>query len=126
MDSVIHFEIPAKDPMRVSSFYKDAFGWQFSQYPGVDYWSIGTTASDQNGMPTAPGAINGGLGRKGRPLDAPTVTIRVEDIDKAVERIKQLGGKLAEKKTKVADMGFTAYFKDTEGNLIGLWQDAKR
>jgi len=24
----------------------------------------------------------------------------------------------------VGDMGFTAYFKDTEGNLVGLWEDA--
>ncbi len=27
-------------------------------------------------------------------------------------------------KTPVGDMGFAAYFKDTEGNVIGLWETA--
>jgi len=26
------------------------------------------------------------------------------------------------KKQQVGDMGWTAYIKDTEGNVIGLWQ----
>jgi predicted enzyme related to lactoylglutathione lyase len=25
----------------------------------------------------------------------------------------------------VGDMGFAAYFKDTEGNLVGLWETAR-
>lgn len=24
----------------------------------------------------------------------------------------------------VPDLGFTAYFTDTEGNVVGLWEDA--
>ncbi len=124
MDSVVHFEIPAKDTKRASTFYKSAFGWQFSQFPGFEYWMVGTTVSDQNGQPTTPGAINGGMGKKGGALKVPTVTIGVADIDKTLDNIKKLGGKVAGKKTPVGEMGFTAYFTDTEGNVIGLWQNA--
>jgi predicted enzyme related to lactoylglutathione lyase len=27
-------------------------------------------------------------------------------------------------RTQVGEMGFTAYFTDTEGNLVGLWENA--
>lgn len=123
MDSVIHFEIPAKDPKRASTFYGKAFGWQFNKFPGAEYWMIGTTASDKNGMPTSPGAINGGMGKKGEMApQAVTVTIAVADIDAALANVTKLGGKVTGKKMPVADMGFSAYFKDTEGNIVGLWQ----
>ena len=123
MDSIVHFEIPAKNVKRASDFYSKAFGWTFNQFPGVEYWSIGTTMSDKNGMPTSPGAINGGMGQKGKMApEAVTVTVSVKDIDSALENIKKLGGKQVGKKMPVADMGFSAYFQDTEGNVIGLWQ----
>lgn len=94
MDSVVHFEIPAKDVKRASAFYGKAFGWAFNQFPGFEYWSVGTTMSDKDGRPTSPGAINGGMGKKGimAPKDV-TVTIAVKDIDSALADIKKLGGK---------------------------------
>ena len=122
MDSVVHFEIPAKDVKRASTFYKSAFGWQFNQYPGLDYWMVGTTISDKNGQPTTPGAINGGMGKSGGALKVPTVTIKVADIDKTLDSVKKLGGKVAGKKNPVGDMSFTAYFTDTEGNRAGMLQ----
>ena len=126
MDSVVHFEIPAKDVKRASTFYSEAFGWSFNQFPSFEYWSIGTTASDKNGMPKSPGAINGGMGKQG--VSAPkavTVTIGVADIDEALANVKKLGGKPVGTKEPVGDMGFSAYFEDTEGNVIGLWQSTR-
>ena len=123
MDSVVHFEIPAKDVKRASAFYTKAFGWTFNQFPGFEYWSIGTTMSDKNGMPTSPGAINGGMVKKGQMApDQVVVTVHVKDIDSALDNIKKLGGKQVGQKMPVGDMGFSAYFSDTEGNVIGLWQ----
>src|SRR5256885_13707305 len=43
-----------------------------------------------------------------------------------LKNVEKLGGKMVRKKEPVADMGFTAYFKDTEGNIVGLWQSARR
>jgi predicted enzyme related to lactoylglutathione lyase len=126
MNSIVHFEIPAKDVKRASSFYTKAFSWQVMQFPGFDYWSLITTETDRKGNPLAPGAINGGMGKKGvMAPDVVTVTINVEDIDEALATVTRLGGKVAGKKTPVGDMGFSAYFEDTEGNVIGLWQRRK-
>ncbi|MBI3860204.1 MAG: VOC family protein [Thaumarchaeota archaeon] len=123
MDSIVHFEIPAMDVKRASAFYSKAFGWTFDQYPGFEYWTVGTTMSDKEGRPTAPGAINGGLGLKGKTApDAVTVTINVADIDAALKNVESLGGKVTGKKSPVGSIGFAAYFQDTEGNVIGLWQ----
>jgi predicted enzyme related to lactoylglutathione lyase len=123
MDSIVHFEIPAKDPKRASAFYTEAFGWKVTQFPGFEYWSLGTTDSGEDGRPKSPGAINGGMGKKGEmaPQNV-TVTISVADIDMALANIEKLGGKQSGKKMPVGDMGWSAYFEDTEGNIIGLWQ----
>jgi uncharacterized protein len=124
MDPIVHFEIPAKDVKRASAFYTKAFGWNFNQFPGFEYWSAITTDSDQNGMPKSPGSINGGMGKKGvMAPKAVTVTISVADIDASLKNVKKLGGSQVGKKMPVGDMGWSAYFEDTEGNLIGLWQN---
>ena len=58
---VVHFEIPADDVDRARSFYRDAFGWQMSGLPEMGYTMVGTTPTGENGMPSEPGSINGGM-----------------------------------------------------------------
>lgn len=123
--SVVHFEIPADNVKRAQAFYSKAFGWQANPIPGMNYTMLGTTPSDHNGRPTEPGAINGGMGKRNGPLKNPVVTIGVDNIEASLETVKNLGGKVVQKKQQVGDMGFSAYFKDTEGNVIGLWQAAR-
>ncbi|MCI4360030.1 MAG: VOC family protein, partial [Thermoplasmata archaeon] len=77
-----------------------------------------------NGMPKTPGAINGGMGKREGPLAHPVITIGVNDIDASLEAIEKAGGSTVSKKAPVGPMGFVAYFKDTEGNVVGLWQAA--
>jgi uncharacterized protein len=38
--------------------------------------------------------------------------------------VEQHGGSTATPKMPVGDMGFAAYFNDSEGNVMGLWQSA--
>jgi uncharacterized protein len=125
---VVHFEIPADNVERSKSFYKQAFGWDISQYPGMEYHMINTVEVDQKTrLPKEPGAINGGMAKRNTDTNKSTViTIDVADIDAALKNIEKLGGKTVQKKQPVGDMGFTAYFKDTEGNVVGLWQSARR
>ena len=124
MDSVTHFEIPVDNPKRASEFYSKVFGWQLNQWGEMEYWMASTTASDKDGRPTSPGAINGALGKREGSLKSPTVTIKVDDIDKTLDWVAKSGGKVAAPKSPVGDMGFTAYIHDSEGNTIGLWQDS--
>jgi predicted enzyme related to lactoylglutathione lyase len=122
MDKVVHFEIPADDLERAKKFYKSIFGWKMDTMEGMEYILIGTMPVDENGMPKEPGAINGGMMKRQRPLTSPIITINVQNIDDALKNVKKMGGEVVRGKMPVADMGFAAYFKDTEGNIIGLWQ----
>lgn len=126
MDSIVHFEIPADNPKRASKFYGDVFGWQVQPMEGMPYWMLQTTELGGDRMPKNPGAINGGMAKRAAPLKTTVVTIGVKDIDKTLEMVKAKGGKTVRKKEPVGEMGFTAYFKDSEGNVVGLWQAAGR
>jgi predicted enzyme related to lactoylglutathione lyase len=123
---VVHFEIPFDDGARARSFYADAFGWQATELPGMGYTLLTTGPSSETEGPTEKGFINGGMfGREGWPaVPAPVITIDVEDVEAALEKVEQLGGKTVLGKQAVGDMGWSAYFTDTEGNTIGLWQSA--
>ena len=124
---VVHFEIPADNEERAKSFYQKAFGWDISRYPGMEYHMVATTEMVQETrQPIAPGAINGGLTKPNSEVKNTVITVDVADIKATLKNVEKLGGKMVRKKEPVADMGFTAYFKDTEGNIVGLWQSARR
>ena len=121
---VVHFEIPADDVERAQSFYREAFGWQVTPMPEMNYTLIGTTATDETGAPTEPGAINGGMMQRQGRFTAPVVTIETDDIESTLQQVEKLGGAVVAPKMAVGEMGFAAYFSDTEGNVVGLWQNA--
>jgi hypothetical protein len=121
---VVHFEIPADDPGRAQEFYRSAFEWDVSSMPDMGYAILVGTPTDEQGRPSEAGSINGGMLRRGDPVSTPVITIAVEDIDKALQTIEDLGGSTVRSKAPVGEMGFAAYFKDSEGNLMGLWQNA--
>ena len=124
MDKIVHFEIPADNLERAKKFYSTVFGWKMNEMPEMDYVIVQTVELDENGMPKEPGAINGGMLKREDPVKSPVVTISVKSIDEAAKTIEKNGGKMIRPKMAVGDMGFAAYFKDTEGNAIGLWQNA--
>jgi len=93
--------------------------------PGVEYTMAFGAKTDEKGMTTEVGAINGGMVLRGPPVKNPVITIDVDDLDAALVQIKKAGGKVLVPKTAMADMGFTAYFEDSEGNIVGLWQIKK-
>lgn len=121
---VVHFEIPFDDGDRARSFYADAFGWNVMHMPDMGYTMVSTGPTEEQGPPSEPGFINGGMLQREAPVGSPVITVDVEDIDGTLEKIEKLGGTTVIAKQAVADMGFSAYFKDSEGNLIGLWQNA--
>ena len=93
----------------------------------MEYHMVGTTPVDQKTQtPTEPGAINGGMTKRNNEVKNTVITVDVADIDSSLKSIEKLGGRIIQNKQPVADMGFTAYFKDTEGNIVGLWQSARR
>lgn len=122
---VVHFEVPFDDGDRARGFYRDIFGWSFDEVPGMGYSMVTTGPRSDQGMPAEPGYINGGMfDRASSSPKGPVVTIAVESIDETLRKVAELGGSTVDPRTQVGDMGFAAYFKDSEGNLMGLWENA--
>jgi predicted enzyme related to lactoylglutathione lyase len=122
---VVHFELPADDVDRAREFYRAAFGWNVMPLPEMGYTILGTaTSTDETGRPTEPGEINGGMFARSDDVSQPVITIAVDDIDAALTKIEQCGGKTVRGRLAVGDMGFTGYFSDSEGTVVGLWQKA--
>ena len=91
---VVHFEIPFDDGDLARKFYADAFGWNVMHMAEMDYTIASTGPTTEQGMPTEPGFVNGGmLSRETGPSTGPVITVDVENIDAALEKIEQLGGK---------------------------------
>ncbi|MDE1860470.1 MAG: VOC family protein [Candidatus Micrarchaeota archaeon] len=127
MDKVVHFEIPAEDLPRAKKFYSSVFGWKTEDVPDIEYTMVHTVAVDkETRMPKEPGAINGGMMKRMPAIKSPVITINVDDIDKAMQKVVKAGGKVIVEKQKVMDMGWNAYVQDTEGNIIGVWQSTRK
>jgi uncharacterized protein len=126
MDKVVHFEIPVDDAARAKEFYRSIFDWQLDDMDmggGNIYTTVTTTPIDeQSRIPTDPGAINGGLMQRSPDTPAPVITIGVTAIDDALKKIEADGGSVVQPRTEIPDMGAFAYFKDSEGNVVGLWE----
>jgi uncharacterized protein len=121
---VVHFEIPFDDGDRARTFYRDAFGWQLQEWDEGAYTLVTTGPTGESGQEEA-GFINGGMMRRENPGDGPIVVIDVDDIDAALVKIEELGGQTLLGRQAVGEMGWAAYFKDVEGNSMGLWQTAR-
>ena len=125
MNKVVHFEIPAEDMKRAQDFYHEVFDWEINELPEMKYTIVQTGPLNEKRMPKESGFINGGLMEKQNEFQYPVVTIDVEDIEEAGKKIADHGGEMIKDKMEVGDMGWAAYFRDSEGNLIGLWQSKK-
>jgi predicted enzyme related to lactoylglutathione lyase len=123
MPRPIHFEIHAIDPERVQDFYRKLFGWQFQKWEGpMEYWLVTTG-------PDAEPGINGGLLRRqgspptdGQAVNAYVCTVGVDSVDKGLGTAGELGGTVAVPKMPVPGMGWLAYVKDPDGNIVGIMQ----
>ena len=128
MKKVVHFEIPADDIDRAKKFYS-IFDWQIQDWPmpdGTVHTGIRTVDVDETTyQPKEPGAINGMMVKRDNVSKTPSVTVNVPSVDEFIEKVKQAGGKLVKEKVVVDNMGDYAYVSDTEGNVLGLWEDAK-
>lgn len=123
---VVHFEMPYEDAVRVTDFYKDAFGWGMNLVPGEEmgnYITAQTAETDENNMVKTPGTINGGFfPKKDSPSQEPSVVISVSDITQAMQAINAAGGEVLGEPVEIPGIGQYVSFKDTEGNRVSILQ----
>ena len=122
---VVHFELPTSDQKRAANFYKTVFGWKIESMGEDGYCTIETTDSDDDGMPTEVGGINGGFYKRESKKDGPSVVIETDDLDMTSAEIVAAGGKITNPKHPIGEWGFMADFTDPDGNEVGLWEMAK-
>lgn len=125
MDHVVHFELSYENGDRARAFYANVFGWQIqrSPIPGMEYDLAMTVATDAKHMPVESGAINGGLMPRMPGGEHTTIVVKVNALDAALARIKEAGGAVVMEPIVIGDMGRYARIRDTEGNVVGVWQD---
>ncbi len=126
MDPVVHFEMPAGDKKRMMDFYGKAFDWKFQVFgPEMGDYVLVTTADvdDKTKMPKEPGRINGGFFQKSETSNwNARMTVGVKDINEAVKKVKDAGGKVDMEPVEIPGVGKYVTFSDTEGNQLSLLQ----
>ncbi len=127
---VVHFEMPYKDAKRASEFYESAFNWKMQGTgPEMGNYIVAHTAeTDENQMVKTPGTINGGLfpfeeGTPGRNI--PSVVIQVEDMDEAIKKVEEAGGKIEGETQDIPGVGKWTAFSDTEGNRVSMLEPGR-
>ncbi len=122
MAKVVHFEIPFDNKARATKFYADTFGWELADMPEMNYVSARTVDVDDQFMPKEPGAINGGLTPRPAEAPVPVIYVDVPSVEQAIAQVTANGGTVVTPLTPIPGMGAYARVKDTEGNVIGLYQ----
>jgi predicted enzyme related to lactoylglutathione lyase len=111
--TIVHIEIPSGNTDQAKQFWGDLVGWKFKNY-----------AEGQEGAPEY-NMFEGEPGGAIYPAKQGESGIRVyfeaDDIDKELNRIRDLGG-TTDDKMPVPSMGWFAHAKDPDGNEFSVWQ----
>lgn len=110
-------EIRVRDLEKAKQFYGSLFDWKISGKENKDYayWLIDTGEKPSGGLWRMP---------KEKPCGI-LVYILVDDIDKTLEKIVKLGGKVVVPKSK-ENGNAMATFADPDGNIFGLYEYVKK
>ena len=114
----VWFEIPAEDFDRAKKFYSTILDFDIQEevmgdtkmgfFPMEGYEQSGAIAWGKDYVPSSDGPViylNGG-----------------KDLQVILDRVESAGGKIIFPKELVTkEIGYVAWFQDSEGNRIGLW-----
>jgi uncharacterized protein len=119
-NSLNWFEIPAKDISRAKKFYEKIFSISMQDMGEMMGMKMAGFPADMGS-----GKVSGGLvqSQMHKPsMDGCFIYLNANPtIQTVIDRIEAAGGKLIMPKTQISpEIGFMAFFTDTEGNKIGL------
>jgi uncharacterized protein len=117
---VVHFELLARDLDRAIRFYREVFRWEFQAEGRTGRWVLE--------------AGEGSLARAGESLALERVappgearapsrfpcTVGVRDLDGVTAAAERSGGRVEVPRTRIPGVGWMAYLRDTEGNVLAL------
>jgi len=109
-DPVAWFEVSGPDAGAIQRFYAQAFGWQIDADNPMNYGMVQAQE----------GGIGGGVGPSPDGSAQVTFYVSVPDLQAALDKIGQLGGKTVTPPMDVPGGPTIAFFADPAGNRIGL------
>jgi len=109
-NSVGWFEVTGPDAGALQSFYSDLFGWQIDANNEMNYGMVAA----------AEGGIGGGIGPSPDGAAHVNFYVDVADIQAALDKAGELGGKTIMPPMDVPGGPTIAFFSDPAGNAIGL------
>ena len=123
---IVWADIPVEDLDRATEFYSHVLGVPFMRPPGMD--GVALAGAGQPPLPgshpaVSPVSFDLYNGRKPS-MDGVAVYMNsMGDIDGMLARVREAGGEILQEKQFMGPMiGWTAFFKDSEGNRIGIEQ----
>ncbi len=116
MGKIVNFHLPADDVERAATFYREVFGWEFEPFPGSP---VPYLVHQPNGDGGA--GIAAAITARQEVIKAPTPTIEVDDIDRAMIDVVMKGGQQGHVQM-IQGFGRFGYAIDSEGNVIALLQ----
>ena len=118
---VVHFEVIGTDGEKLQKYYAELFGWEIDANNDMKY---GMVSRDSN--PAADGNLGIGGGVAGGPpgyAGHVTFYVAVPDVEAALQKAEELGGKRIMGPEKIMDMVELGQFSDPEGHVIGVVKD---
>ncbi len=109
---IAHVEIPSTDLDRSSLFLQKVFGWEFKAF-GQGYLLFNNYKGIMVGLRKVDSVSAG---------DTTVFHINITNIDEALKKAKETGGKVKREKTVIPAMGWYALITDPDENTIGLYQ----
>lgn len=118
--TLVHFEIPAKDPEKVAKFYTQLFGWKFQKWQApTDYWLISLKDAKENDT-------IGGLYPRENPKEQYRNYFMVRSVDETLKNATSLGAKVVSGKQEIPNVGIMAILEDPDENVFALFQPTGR
>lgn len=104
------FEVCGSDAGALQSFYADLFDWQIDAANPMNYGMVAPSE----------GGIGGGVGPSQDGSPSVIWYVAVPDLQAALDKAEELGGKTITPPMDVPGGPTIAYFSDPAGNRIGL------
>ncbi|HEX9627019.1 MAG TPA: VOC family protein [Acidiferrobacterales bacterium] len=115
-NTVVWFDIPVKNLDRAMAFYRKVMGVELAKMDGAPVPAAF--------FPFAPGIASGTLieSHDRAPSDQGT-TVYLNggpDLAAPLSQVEAAGGKVLQPKTAIGEHGYIGYFRDSEGNRVGI------
>lgn len=117
MPKVVHFEIPVDNAERARTFYGEVFDWDVQGWEGQPYWLVTAGAEEERG-------VDGALIGRGEVHATPVVIVGVASVDETITAARDAGAEVLLDRQEIPGIGYSAYLRDTEGNIIGVFEPA--